>query len=63
MFWTFKLIFDVNVLAFFWLRDYFGYFKKNWVILSILLVTLLRQLLDGNVKPGKGVRTFCALAK
>ncbi len=38
--WTFKMIFDEDILAFFGYKIDLGYFLKNWAIFSNHLVTL-----------------------
>jgi hypothetical protein len=41
IFWAFNLSFVTDIWAFFWLREFLGYFLKNWAIFSPkLLVTL-----------------------
>jgi len=34
IFWTFNLSFVIDILAFFWFRDFLGYFKKINIIFS-----------------------------
>jgi hypothetical protein len=46
MFWDFKLSFVVDILTFFGLGDFLGYFLKKWAnFFSNLLFTLMLVLL------------------
>ncbi len=40
-FWTFKLSLGMGYFYIFWIGHSFGFFLKNWVIFSNLLITLL----------------------
>ncbi len=48
MFWAFKLSFVVDLLNFFWLGNFLGYFLKKLAIFSNLLVTLAPSKVENS---------------
>jgi len=64
MFWTFKLSFVVDILAFFDLATFWAILWKKWQFFFNLLVTLSALLADSHLYPslkfaGKGGAYLC----